>query len=198
MGPGATPVAPTTEAPAGYGKTRGVIPGLLIGPKLSIVSVPTPSIGLEAKLLGNRLGLSFDYDLMPSVDVEEVEVGYTDWNLGAKWYPWQRSFFLGAAVGRRSFSASASATEAGVTETVKAEVATTYLAPEIGWRWVWNSGFFMGMDLGYQIVLSSDVTLGISDVVSLSQESEDVQDAADDLGKIGFPIVSLLQVGWFF
>jgi hypothetical protein len=54
------------------------------------------------------------------------------------------------------------------------------------------------MDLGYQIVLSSDVTLGISDVVSLSQESEDVQDAADDLGKIGFPIVSLLQVGWFF
>jgi hypothetical protein len=196
-GPGATPIAPVEAAP-GYGKTRGLIPGILIGPKLSIISVPTPSIGLEAKLLGNRLGLSFDYDLLPGVDVGDVEVDYTDWNIGAKWYPWQRSFFVGAALGSRSFGASATATEGGVSETVKAEVSTTYLAPEIGWRWVWNSGFFMGMDLGYQIVLSSDVTLEIPGVVSLSEESEDVRDAADDLGKIGFPIVSLLQVGFFF
>jgi hypothetical protein len=196
--PGASPIAPTTVAPAGYGKTRGLIPGMLIGPKLSIISVPTPSIGLEAKLLGNRLGLSFDYDLLPDVDIDEVEVSYTDWNLGAKWYPWQRSFFVGAAFGRRTFEATATATEAFVTETAKAGVTTTYLAPEIGWRWVWNSGFFMGMDIGYQIVLSSDVTLEASDAVYLSEEKENVDDAADELGKIGFPIVSLLQVGYFF
>jgi hypothetical protein len=191
----AVPVAPAEPS---YGKTRGLIPGMLIGPKLSLISVPTPSIGLEAKLLGNRIGLSFDYDLLPDVDVADVEVGYTDWNLGAKWYPWQRSFFVGAAFGRRSFDATATATEGAVTERVKAGVSTTYLAPEIGWRWVWNSGFYMGMDIGYQIVLSSDVTLEIPGVVELSEESQDVRDAADDLGKIGFPIVSLLQVGWFF
>jgi hypothetical protein len=193
--------APATLAPAApdrspaYGKTHGLIPGMLIGPKLSILSIPTPSIGVEAKLMGNRLGFSFDYDLMPNVDLMDVEVGYTDWNLAAKVYPWQGSFFVGAAFGSRSFWAKA--TEATSGYVVKAEVATKYLAPEIGWRFVWNGGFFMGMDLGYQIVLSNSVTVKAGDY-SLSQESKDVQDAADDLGKIGFPIVTLLQAGYFF
>jgi hypothetical protein len=187
----ASPVAEPERAP-GYGKTEGLIPGLLIGPKLSLIQVPTPSIGIEAKLLQNRLGLSFDYDLLPSVDVMDVEVGYTDWNLAAKWYPWQRSFFIGAALGNRSFWARA--TEASTQTEVKAEVSTTYFAPEIGWRFVWNSGFFMGIDLGYQIVMSSDVTLH----AGTSTQSVDVNDAADDLGKVGFPVISLLQVGYFF
>jgi hypothetical protein len=168
---------------------------MVFGPKLSLVSVPTPSIGLEVKLAENRFGLSFDYDLMPSVDVFDVEVGYTDWNLGAKWYPWQRSFFVGASFGSRSFKASATEDTTGTP--LKASVSTKYLAPEIGWRWVWGSGFFMGMDLGYQIVLSSDTTFDFGGF-STSGEAEDVRDAADDLGKIGLPIVTLLQVGWFF
>jgi hypothetical protein len=193
-GPAASPIAPVEAAP-GYGKTEGLIPGMLIGPKLSLVAAPNPSIGLEAKLLDNRLGLSFDYDLLPDIDMMDVEVGYTDWNLAAKWYPWQRSFFVGAAFGRRSFHASAKDAVSGYE--ARAEVSATYFAPQIGWRWVWNSGFFMGMDLGYQLMLSTKVTVKAGDV-SLTSETEDVQAAADDLGTIGLPIVSLLQVGYFF
>jgi hypothetical protein len=200
LAPAAAPSAatPASVAPAaperapGYGKTEGFLPGILIGPKLSILSIPNPSIGLEAKLLQNKLGLSIDYDLIPSVKMMDVSVGYRDLNFGVKFYPWQRSFFIGAALGSRAFWAKA--TEATTQLEVKAEVSTTYLAPEIGWRFVWDGGFFMGLDLGYQIVLSSDVTLH----AGTSTESVDVNDAADDLGKIGFPVITLLQIGYFF
>jgi hypothetical protein len=33
---------------------------------------------------------------------------------------------------------------------------------------------------------------------STTEQGQDVQDVANDLGKIGFPIVTLLQAGYFF
>jgi len=195
--PAALPPPPPPVAPIvpGYGKTEGVIPGTVIGPKLSIFSLPAPGFGIEAKIR-SVFGLSFDYDLIPTVSIGSVKAGYSDWRLAAKWYPWSKSFFLGAAYGSRTFEASAMDDVYGVEASAK--VVSTYLAPELGWRWVWNSGFFMGVDLGYQIILSSKTTLEIPGVISTSNSSKDVQDAADELGKFGLPIISLLQLGFFF
>ena len=53
------------------------------------------------------------------------------------------------------------------------------------------------MDLGYQIILSNKLTFDLPILVP-AEDRKDVQDAANDLGKIGFPIVSLLQLGWYF
>jgi hypothetical protein len=187
--------APAAQ-PAAYGKSEGLLPGMVIGPKLSLLRVPAPGFGVEAKFQ-NAFGLSLDINFIPTVTIEDVSAGYADVSLGAKWYPWRGAFFLGAALGRRTFEGSAEDDISGVTVKAEAEVTSTYLAPGLGWRWVWNSGFFMGMDLGWQIILSSDETFRIP-VNTTTQTEQDVRDAADDLGKLGFPIVSLLQLGWFF
>ena len=50
---------PVADESGAYGKTQGAIPAILLGPKLNLVALP-PGIGLEAKLLGNSLGLSLD------------------------------------------------------------------------------------------------------------------------------------------
>jgi hypothetical protein len=195
----AIPAAPAPPPAGGYGKSEGVLPGMVVGPKLSLLRVPAPGFGVEAKFL-NAFGLSLDYAFIPTVTVDDVSARYSDLSLGAKWYPWRGAFFLGAALGARTFEGSAknSTTVPGVTLQAKGKVSSTYFAPQLGWRWVWASGFFMGMDLGWQVILSTETTLTIPAELASTTTAQDVRDASDDLGELGFPIVSLLQLGWFF
>lgn len=190
--PAPAPASAIAPATPGYGKPSGLLPGMVIGPKLHLIGVP-PGFGLEARI-ANTFSLSVDYTLIPTTALSDVKASYGDFSGAARWYPWHASFYLGAAFGTRTFKAKVTDSTSG--ETASAEVASTYLAPEIGWRWIWSSGFFLGMDLGYQIILSDKTTLVIPLAVDPSSK-KDVTDAADHIGKIGLPILSLLQIGWY-
>jgi hypothetical protein len=178
----------------GYGKTDGLIPGVLIGPKLSLVNLPTPGLGVEAKFLDNLLGASFDYGFIPDITISDVTVGMHAWNVGAKVYPFRGAFFLGALYGSRSFTGSKVDTGTGLKANV--DISSNYIAPELGWRWVWQSGFFLGMDFGWQFVTSSTVTLTAPAGIS-QQTVNDVNSKGNDIGKAGLPVLGLLQVGFF-
>lgn len=190
--PAAAP-APALSEPVGYGKTQGLIPYTVIGPKLAILPLPgVYGVGLEAKFL-SLVGVGIDYVAIPTVTLGDVKAGYSDLSFNARVFPWKGRFYVGAALGSRSFTAKAS-DSAG--NEAKIDVKSTYLAPEIGWRFVWPSGFFMGIDLGYQIILSPKTTL----TANLSVDPVDrknVEDAGDQIGKIGLPIISLLQLGFY-
>lgn len=178
-------------------KTSGILPGILIGPKLSLLALPTPGLGIEAKGLG-MFGASIDLGYLPMTSVGgqgNAKIGFTNISATGRVFPFAGSFFLGAALGSRSFTAEASDAATGVK--AKAEVSSVYLAPEVGWRWIWESGFFLGVDLGWQFVVSHTLTL-TTPVGSAPQDIQDVQDASDKVGKAGLPIVGLLQLGWFF
>jgi hypothetical protein len=184
-------------ASADYGKTEGVVPGVLFGPHLNLIALP-PGFGLEARTLSNRLGLSLDYGFVPTVTVEEAKASWNDLSLGARFYPWAGRFYLGARVGTRSFEASAKDdTSPGAALEAKAKVKSTYLAPELGWRFAWQSGFFLGIELGWQLILSSKTTLDIP-VTTDPQTRDDVIDAADVVGDTGLPVLTLVQLGWYF
>jgi hypothetical protein len=185
---------PAPQVQTGYGKSEGLIPGVLIGPKLALVNLPTPGFGVEAKFAGNLLGASFDYGLIPDITITDVTVGMHAWNVGAKIYPFRGSFFLGALYGNRNFTGSKVDASTGLKAAV--DISSTYIAPELGWRWVWNSGFFLGMDLGWQFVTSSSVTLTAPGGIS-QQTVNDVQSKGNDIGKAGLPVLGLLQVGFF-
>jgi hypothetical protein len=75
-------------------------------------------------------------------------------------------------------------------------LALTPVAPEMGWRFIWASGFFMGIDLGWQIITSNQATFDLPAGMPAA-DRQDLSDAADQLGKTGFPILSLLQIGWY-
>lgn len=184
-----------TSAAADSGKTEGIIPHAVIGPKLLILNFPAPGFGVEAKALG-LFGFSLDYGLVPDVDVGGVKVGYDTWSVGARVYPFRGAFFAGAAVGGRSFRASKIDTSTGTPVKAKAKVSSSFIAPEIGWRWVWDSGLFLGMDLGWQFVVSDRVRLEANGA-SLSTQ-QDVEDQGDRIGKAGLPVLGFLQLGWFF
>lgn len=192
-----TPETSSARAP-GYGKREGLIPGAVIGPKLALVPFPgLLGAGVEAKLL-NLVGVSVDYNFFPRVTIADVKASYSDVSVTARVFPWRRSLFIGVALGYRDFTAKQ--TDAATKQEFEVDVKSLYLAPEIGWRFVWSSGFFMGLDVGYQFILSPKTTFTQPAQVSvLSQTTKkDVEDFGDQFGKIGLPIVSLLQFGFYF
>ena len=186
----AAPTAAAAPAPAGYGKPSGLIPGVVIGPKLNLIGIP-PGVGVEARII-NRFTLSVDYNFIPTVHASNVKASYNDLSVAARWHPWAASFYLGAAYGQRDFKAKVT-DSSGLTGS--GEVKGTYIAPEIGWRWIWSSGFFLGMDLGYQFILSPKTTLDVAGMNADDQKN--IKDAANNIGKIGFPILTFLQLGFY-
>jgi len=180
-------------APALADKTEGAIPGVLIGPKLGIVSFPTPTVGAEAKVKG-WFGLSFDYGYVPDLRVKELTVGWNNWCAGAKLFPFRGSFFLGALYGRRSLSLREQ-DSSGLS--ADGRVSSRYLAPEFGWRFLWNSGFTMGLDFGWQFVIGKSTQLSIPNGFD-AQKEKDAQDLTRRAANQGIPVVGLLELGWMF
>lgn len=178
-------------------KSEGIIPGILFGPKLSIVSLPTPAVGIEVKAY-QLLGASFDYGFIPDFTVSNVTLGLKTWNVAAKVYPFRGAFFLGATLGAYTFTGKSTVTDAnGQSVAAKLDVSATFIGPELGWRWVWRSGFFTGLDLGWQFPLNYKSTLDVAGGVPAGT-IKDVRDNADKYVKSGLPALGLFQLGWFF
>jgi hypothetical protein len=192
--PAPAPAAQAEGAP--YGKVSGIIPGMVIGPKLNLLTL-SPGIGIEAKI-GGQLGVSVDYGLWPQTtmagDEVDVTIDMKDLRAGVRYFVTGKAFFVGAEIGRRTFTFEATNT---VGDYANLDVVSTYVAPEIGWRFVQPSGLFFGFDLGYQIMLSSKNTLK-SNLIPSAQTRQDVEDAGDALGKAGLPVLGLLSLGYFF
>ena len=178
-------------------KTEGLIPGILFGPKLSIIRLPTPALGVEVKAY-QLFGASFDYGFIPDFTISNVTLGMKTWNVGAKVYPLRGAFFLGANLGGYTFTGKSTVSDLnGQPVAAKLDISTTFIAPEIGWRWVWNSGFFTGLDLGWQFPLSYKSTLDVPGGASPGN-IKDVRDNADKYVKSGLPALGLFELGWFF
>ena len=193
--PPSTAVPPIDSPPRAYGKSEGLIPGIVFGPKLSLLNLPTlGGVGFEAKAL-NLFGASFDYGLVPDIKLSNVAAGMTNWTVGAKVYPFRGSFFLGAAYGNRSFHATVNDTTNNLNGRV--DVSSNYIAPEVGWRWVWDSGFYMGMDLGWQFVTSNTVAKSANFSQLDPSKQKNINDATDKIGTAGLPVLALMQVGFF-
>ena len=195
----AAPLARAREAPevqaqvggTGHGagpKESGIIPGALIGVRLS-VAVPAPTLGAEVKLF-RYFGASFDYALIPKISINGVDVHYSMWNVGARIYPFGDVLFVGAVYGH--YGVDASATVAQGSGSVKA--SSDFLGPQIGARWIQQSGFFFGVDVAWAFPLS--YTSEASPDPSGTTTS--VKVTADRYLRNGIPLVGLVSVGWMF
>ncbi len=186
-----------------YGKKSGVIPNFVFGPKATLLGTPVPfRIGAETKW-DNFLGASFDWGFLPNISFSNVSVKLNGWNVAAKIYPWKSAFFVGLAMGSQTFTGSQTGTVLFQPTTVTTVVSSTYVAPQIGWRWVWSSGFYFGMELGVQIPLSTSAAT-TSDKPSLAGQPEylliqsQINDKANTYAKNPFPHFGLVQIGYYF
>ena len=188
---GAGPSSPGVEGHAGSQgsgtKESGIIPGVLIGPRLGS-DLPAPTIGAEAKIL-RYFGASFEYAFFPKISMAGASIGYSMWNASARVYPFAGAFFIGAVYGH--YGIEGSVTSAQGSGAVR--VNSKFLGPQIGARWVQPSGFFAGVDVAWAFPLtySSDST------PDPSGTAVSIQHTADRYLQHGVPLVGA-SVGWLF
>jgi len=189
-----------------YWRADGLMGPVVIGPKLTAgVILPPLGAGLEGRA-SNLFGFSFDYRMIPAISLSTVKIKVNSYDGGLKVFPWRRAFFLGLLFGQITMTGTTSKDVLGYTVTGTAEVKRMFLTPHLGWRWTWNNGFFLGMELGVQLVmgklkttLSSNITEPIVlESAEFKKVESDIKTEVEKYGKLPLPHISLLQIGWYF
>ena len=188
-----------------YGKTSGLLGPVVLGPKVT-VGLPLPlRFGLEGKW-DNLVGFSFDYGFFPKLTFDDVSIYASSWAIAARYYPWQRAFYLGLAFGSQTLTGTKTEVFSGESITATADYSTPFLTPQIGWRWCFASGFFLGMELGVQLPISKSFTVS-TDREDLNSNStfeteitrlkNEANAEADKYGSTALPLLALVQFGFF-
>jgi hypothetical protein len=189
--PAAT-TAPATKPPDDGPRTEGLIPGILIGPKVTgtVLFPPSLMVGAELKVIG-YVGASFEYGVYPrSLTVNEINLKISSWSAGVRAYPFRGAFFVGAVFGAYDLTGTQPVPGGLGTLNVK----SFYLGPQIGWKWAFDFGLFLGLNLGYGFNLGYQSTLTVPGVGAGDLAS--AQQNLDKYIKTGVPILTLLELGW--
>jgi hypothetical protein len=213
--PAAEASAVATPAPAAQGK--GLLGDLRIGPSVAI-GFPHPLTGGVDLVYADLFSVSATAG-RSGAKVEETEIEIRNWDATFRFFPFQGSFFVGAALGNQGIvgklKTDIETTTSGVTlkvpTTLRLEVESNYLTPQLGWFARWDSGLTLGFDFGYQIPSGAKSELQTSfDHVSAASEQavrdsedykknkKDIEDAANAFGKTSIPYISFFRIGWLF
>lgn len=195
--------APAAETDKWYGKDEGLLGDFKFGPSVSAISFPHLFQGALEMKYQDFLSGAFTYGFWPTLTVSSVKIGMNAYNGRVRWHPFKGSFMLGAIYGVQTLTAKKSDTISGVPAEVAIELKTYYLTPHLGWRWEWNSGFFMGVDLGWQLNHRAKlkVTTNAPAVLQTTQQyidlNKDVVDKGNDIGNTDLPWFTFLHLGFF-
>ncbi len=188
-----------------YGKVRGILGPVTLGLGLSVVGLLRPvEFSLQGKLK-DYVGFQGTYGFLPKLTIAGYKVSVNATDARLRWHPFRGSFYLGASIGTQNVIVAKSQTISGFAINAEGEVKTSFVTPMIGWRWVWNSGFFMGMDLGWQIARSSQTKVTLKDAPAALTSTDEYKKAENEIvtqgnkyGKTNLPHLSLLSFGWLF
>lgn len=197
-----TPV-PTESHSDKYGKSEGVLGKFLLGPNITALGFPTPfRFGVDTKY-DNMFGLAFSYGLFPSLTLSSISLKFNSWRVDAKVYPFSGAMYVGVGFGKQTLNANYSKVTASTPVNYALSVNSTIITPHIGWRWVWASGFFYGMEAGVQLSASSTATFttdapaAVQATAEYTSNKKDIEDKGKTFGQTTLPHFALVQLGWF-
>jgi len=187
----------------GYGKPRGLLGPITLGPQVTLLGLPTLfRFGIEGRFL-NLIGFGLEYGFVPTVTLSSVALNLNAILGTVKIFPARGAFYLGAAMGSQNFSGTIPTTIAGTTVTMTGTANTFFLTPMLGWKWIKPSGFFMGLDFGWQIALSASSSItsnpaALAVAAAATGEFTSLTNVLNSIGKASLPSISALQFGWLF
>jgi hypothetical protein len=207
-------VAQQATAPS---KGKGLLGDIRIGPSVAI-GFPHPLTGGIDLVYADLFSVSATAG-RSGAKVEDTEIEIRNWDATFRFFPFQGSFFIGAAYGNQGIvgklKTDIETTSSGVTlkvpTTLRLEVESNYLTPQLGWFARWDSGLTLGFDFGFQQPSGAKSELqtafenvsaaneqAVRDSEDYKKNKKDVEDAADAFGKKGIPYISFFRIGWLF
>ncbi len=197
-----TATSSKTERYSGYGKTRGYLGPITLGPTMSAsISTYPIQLGVEGRYL-DMFGFALTYGFFPELSFDSAKAKASAFDARLRWFPFNGAFFLGATLGFQNLTGTGSISGSSATSTI--DVKTTFWTPTLGWRWAWESGFVMGLDFGWQMAVSSTSTFSTnaSAIVQATSEYQntktDVEKVGKDLGNTALPSITLIHIGYMF
>jgi hypothetical protein len=208
--PAASVATPGPPPPAPQKRPR-------IGVMLGLVSLPRP-IQVEATFRPfDLLSLSAQYSMLPDLTAPggSASLQLRAYQGIVRFFPFSGSFFIGSGLGFQTFRASLTTEVQGGTLVTTADASAPFVSPQLGWLFVWESGFTLGITLGVQFSLPQEPKLpatyngqpvpdmpgpGVpSEVVERVEESrEEIRTLAHLATKYPLPNLDLLRIGFFF
>lgn len=215
--PSTEPSPAADSAAAAPASGKGIFGDLRFGPSVA-VGVPHPLTAAVDFVYADLFSVSLGSGRF-GVELEDTEIEIRNWDVTARVFPFHGSFFIGAAYGSQGIvgkmKTDIDVESGGVTlkvpTTIRLEIESKYLTPQIGWFARWDSGFTLGFDFGLQMPSGTSSELQTSfENVSAAGEAEvknsaeykknkkDVEDAAEMIGKKAIPYITLIRLGWLF
>jgi hypothetical protein len=160
--------------------------------------------GLDLVTPGRAWGFALIAGAFTASGPESTNVGMTNTELQLRYHPWASAFYVGLGAGSHQVKIDKTETIQGNSVKAEATVKASYLKPQFGWIWQYDSGFSIGMEFGY-LSPSGSTTDFTSNAPAPAQATpeyanleKDVKDNGDKFGKMGLPFVSLIRLGWMF
>jgi hypothetical protein len=193
--------------------------GVRIGLLLGLISLPRP---VEAELtikMGRYLAIGGQYSVLPVLTPPGFDAGL---KLNAaqgivRIFPFGGGFYIGSGFGYQQFRASLGSTDpsSGDRLEVSCDMSGLFVSPQLGWLWVWKSGFAFGINVGVQIPVPKDpVVVATYNGMTVPDQAdgyvpqsavddardmkETVQTVAKYVSKYPMPTIDLLKIGFFF
>jgi hypothetical protein len=196
---------------------QGLLGDFRVGPSVAL-GLPHPLTGALDIVYADLVGLSLSAG-RSGTELDKTELEIRNWDLTLRWFPFRGSFFFGAAYGQQGIvgkrtvdlEVDASGVPLTVPTTLRLEIESTYLTPQLGWFARWDSGFTLGFDFGLQMPsgAKSELQTSFANVSAASEAAvitsedyiknkKDVEDAAEMIGKQALPYITFLRMGWLF
>jgi hypothetical protein len=196
---------------------QGLLGDFRMGPSVAL-GLPHPLTGALDIVYADLVGLSLSAG-RSGTELDKTELEIRNWDLTLRWFPFRGSFFFGAAYGQQGIvgkrtvdlEVDASGVPLTVPTTLRLEIESTYLTPQLGWFARWDSGFTLGFDFGLQMPsgAKSELQTAFANVSAASEAAvitsedyiknkKDVEDAAEMIGKQALPYITFLRMGWLF
>jgi hypothetical protein len=181
---------------------------------VGLISLPRPAEIEAGVRLHDTISLGLKYSMLPTLsagnDAARIQLDATQ--AVFRWFPFHGRFYVGSGLGYQRLKVSFKENVDGGALNVLADMSTFFVSPQVGWLWVWPSGFSLGINLGVQIPFPKDADVtttyngqplaagaGSSIVAgSAAKDSDKVKNAANVVMRYPLPDFDLLKIGFFF
>ena len=178
----------------------------LITPSVSLLKLPHQFDGAIEVEISQLFGIKYSQSLKTHGVVDNNSIDLDNQSIALRTYPHRGSWFLGLGYGHHEVKVQRTDVVNGFDTTTYAHIKSNYLMPTTGFKWVYSSGFTIGMEVGWifsldsstNIVSDQDYNLFVTQNSDYSQHRKDAEDAISKYVKNGTVSVCLLELGWTF